>query len=85
MPWRSAERALGATGWKDGTIIRDDFVAQVLTDIVFTRKPVIKHGLGHAKILRHIGYGLVQIDAQATKLDPEHFGVRVSVQPYSFD
>ena len=76
-------------GWRSGwsgrrkklTIVRQHLGAQVLSDLVFTRKPPIDSGLGNVEVSAHLRDRMLEVNAQASKLDAQHRRVCIRVQP----
>lgn len=63
------------------TIVRQHLVAQVLSDLVFTREPPIDGSLGNVEVLADLCDRVLTVDAQASELDTQHRRVRIRVQP----
>lgn len=74
-----------AGGWsgrrKKATIVRQHLVAQVLSDLVFTREPPIDSGLGNVEVSAHLRDRMLEVYAQASELDAQHRRVCIRVQP----
>lgn len=81
---KTKKRESGLGRGESATIVRQHLFAQVLSNLVFTRKPAVDGCFGDVQIFADLSHRHETIDAQTPKLNPQQAGVRIRVETNDF-